>query len=90
MDRRKLLIRSRIIAGHLKGIARMIEEDRYCVEILKQMAAVQASLSRLANVLIKEHMEECIQEGIVEGRSAERVEELLDALRSLKRLGKAK
>ncbi len=68
----------------------MIEENRYCVEILKQIAAVQASLSRLANVLIKEHMEECIQEVIAEGRSAEKVEELLGALRSLKRLDKAK
>lgn len=79
-EKRKLLIRLRIIAGHLGAIARMIEEDRDCAETLKQMAAVQASLSRLANVLIKDHMEECIREIIEEGHGMEGMEELMEAL----------
>jgi DNA-binding FrmR family transcriptional regulator len=79
-SKRRSLTRLRITAGHLEAIARMIEEDRPCAEILKQMAAVQSSLSRLANLLIKDHLEECIREIIAEGRRMEGMEELVEAL----------
>jgi len=80
--RRKPLLRLRIIAGHLGAITRMIEEDRDCAEVLKQIAAVRASLSRLAKALIRDHLEECIRGFIEEGRGREEIEELIEVLAS--------
>ena len=64
------------IEGHLRGIRKMVEEDAYCVDILKQTYAVQRALAKFDEVLMKEHIGHCVPVGIREGRDQEVLAEL--------------
>ena len=79
-----VLLRLRTASGHLAAVERMVEEDRYCVDVLKQIAAVQASLSRAAHALSEGHMKHCVREAIDEGRGEAKVDELLETLKYLR------
>ncbi len=57
---RKLLLRGKRISGQIGGILRMIEEDRYCVDILNQIAAARAALDSLGIELLASHLESCV------------------------------
>lgn len=82
--KREALRRMRTVNGHVAGIQEMIEAERYCVEILKQIAAVQASLSQIAQILTKGHMETCLTEAIQSGHGAEKIDELMEVFKYLK------
>ena len=75
-SQKEALNRLATIEGHLKGIRRMIEEDAYCVNILKQTYAVQRAIDKLDDVLLQGHLSACVPEGIAEGRSDEVLAEL--------------
>ena len=64
------------IEGHLRGIRKMVEEDTYCVDILKQTYAVKRALDKLDEVLLDGHLRQCVPDGIREGRSDQVVQEL--------------
>jgi DNA-binding FrmR family transcriptional regulator len=66
------------IEGHLRGIRKMIEDDAYCVDILKQTFAVKRAIDKLEDSLLQGHLSSCVPEGIREGREAEVVRELQD------------
>ena len=59
-SRKDIKTRSNRIAGQFAGIQRMIEEDRYCVDILNQIAAVRSALDALGIKLLSEHLESCV------------------------------
>ncbi|HEX2254882.1 MAG TPA: metal-sensitive transcriptional regulator [Thermoanaerobaculia bacterium] len=59
-SKRRLLARLRRIEGQVRGLHRMVEEERYCPEILTQVAAVQASLRSTAEVLLHDHLRHCV------------------------------
>jgi DNA-binding FrmR family transcriptional regulator len=82
--KRDILRRIRTVRGHLEGIETMVEDERYCVEILKQIAAVQASLSQVAQMLTKGHMQTCLTEAIQSGQGEEKIEELMEVFKYLK------
>ena len=82
--KRDILRRIRTVRGHLEGIETMVEDERYCVEILKQIAAVQASLSQVAQMLTKGHMQTCLTEAIQSGKGEEKIEELMEVFKYLK------
>ena len=62
----------------------MVEQDQYCIDILKQISAVHSSLSKVAYALSDAHMQHCVKEAIAEGKGEARVEELLETLKYLK------
>ena len=64
------------IEGQVRGIERMVEEDRYCIDVLTQISAVQAALDKVALGLLDEHARHCV----VGGRSEDEPEELTDEL----------
>ena len=64
------------INGHLDGIRRMVQEDKYCVDILKQTYAVRKSIEKLEQVMLGSHMETCVIPGIQQGRQDQIVAEL--------------
>ncbi|MCL6642546.1 MAG: metal-sensitive transcriptional regulator [Candidatus Bipolaricaulota bacterium] len=82
--KRDLLRRIRTVRGHIAGIEEMIESEEYCVEILKQIAAVQASLSQIAQILTKGHMQTCLTEAIQSGKGEEKIDELMEVFKYLK------
>jgi DNA-binding FrmR family transcriptional regulator len=67
----KLLNRLKRIEGQVRGVARMIEEDRYCIDVMTQLRAVRAALSRVESELLKGHLEHCIESAIVRGDKTE-------------------
>jgi len=74
----------RTVIGHVQGIEKMIEEERYCVDILKQIAAVQGLLTKLAQDLSESHMKHCVKLAIEEGRGEEKIDELMEVLKYLR------
>lgn len=64
------------IEGHLKGIRKMVEEDQYCVDILKQTYAVQRAIDKFEGILLKGHLNSCVPNGVKEGREQEVIAEL--------------
>jgi CsoR family transcriptional regulator, copper-sensing transcriptional repressor len=68
------------IEGQVRGIARMVEEDRYCIDILTQIAAVRAALRRLEEQILKDHVGHCVEHAIASGNKAEqrrKIDELM-------------
>jgi DNA-binding FrmR family transcriptional regulator len=66
------------IEGHLSGIRRMIEEDQYCVDVLKQTYAVRRAIEKLEALLLDGHLHTCVVAGVREGREEQVVGELLE------------
>ena len=76
--------RLKIAAGHLDGIRRMVDEERYCVDIMKQLAAVQASLEQVQQILLRNHLSTCVSDAIRQGMGEPLIEELVTALKYAK------
>jgi len=72
------LKRLNYIEGHLAGIKRMVEEEQYCVEVLKQTYAVRRAIEKLESLLLDGHLHTCVVEGVKDGREEQVVGELLE------------
>jgi DNA-binding FrmR family transcriptional regulator len=70
-DKPQLLNRLKRVEGQVRGVARMVAEDRYCIDIMTQLAAVRAALARVESELLKGHLSHCIESAIVSGDQAE-------------------
>jgi CsoR family transcriptional regulator, copper-sensing transcriptional repressor len=71
------------IEGQVRGIARMIEEDRYCIDVLTQIRAIRAALRGVEDAVLKDHVEHCVEDAIASGDGGEqrrKVQELVTAL----------
>ncbi|MDQ4097249.1 MAG: metal-sensitive transcriptional regulator [Actinomycetota bacterium] len=79
--RTAVLNRLKTARGHLEGVIRMVENDEYCPDIMKQLSAVQGSLERASRLVLRNHLETCVAAAMQAGRVEEIVEELMEALR---------
>ncbi len=66
------------IEGHLSGVRRMVEDDKYCVDILKQTFAVRRAIQKLESMLLQGHLHSCVIEGVRDGREDQVLDELLE------------
>jgi CsoR family transcriptional regulator, copper-sensing transcriptional repressor len=82
----QLLTRLRRIEGQVRGVERMVEDDRYCIDVLTQISAIQAALDKVALGLMDDHARHCVLEGPHQQRR-ERTEELMGAVGRLMRRG---
>jgi DNA-binding FrmR family transcriptional regulator len=76
------------IEGQVRGISRMIEEDRYCIDIVTQISAVRAALRRLEEEILQDHVSHCVERAIASGNKADqrrKVEELMSVVRRANR-----
>ena len=85
-SKEQLLVRLRRIAGQVRGIERMVEDDRYCIDVLTQISAVQAALDKVALGLLDEHARHCVIDG-PQTKQDERTRELMSAVGRLMRRG---
>jgi DNA-binding FrmR family transcriptional regulator len=77
----KLLERLRRVEGQVRGLQRMLEEDKYCIDILTQLNSVQAALRAVGLGLLDDHVRHCVQDSLREGTDGdEKVEELVAAV----------
>jgi len=77
-DKKQILNRLATIDGHLKGIRKMVEDDVYCVDILKQSYAVERALQAFESALLEGHLTSCVPDGFHAGRDTEMIRELKD------------
>ena len=73
------------IEGLVRGIGRMIEGDRYCVDILTQVSAVQSALDSLALNLLEHHLHGCVAQAVASGNGAQAIDEALTVIRKFGR-----
>lgn len=82
-NKAKLLNRLRRLEGQVRGVARMVEEDRYCIDILTQIQAVRAALTRVETELLRDHVDHCIRGAFTSGDEDDqrrKIEELVEVL----------
>jgi DNA-binding FrmR family transcriptional regulator len=84
----KLLNRLSRIEGQVRGVARMVEEDRYCIDILTQIQAVRAALARVETEMLKDHLGHCIEAAITGGDVAEQRQKANELIQLLERSAK--
>jgi DNA-binding FrmR family transcriptional regulator len=84
----RLQTRLRKIQGQVGGITRMVEDDRYCVDVLVQISAVRSALGKVARLLLESHVETCVAHAIENGTKKQRQEKLDELFDVLGRFGK--
>ena len=84
-DREALCKRLSRIEGQVRGIARMVEEDRYCVDVLTQISAVQAALDALALQMLETHLKGCVQGAVRSGHGDAAIGEAMAVIRRFAR-----
>ena len=87
-DRKPTLNRLRRIEGQVRGLAQMVADDRYCMDILHQLAAVKAALGKVESQVLKDHAACCVAEAIASGDAGEqriKFGELVDLFEKTKR-----
>ncbi len=67
------------VEGHVRGIQRMVEDDKYCIDIIKQIGAVQAALGKVQEIVLDQHLHSCVTTAI-RGDDAERREAVIDEI----------
>jgi DNA-binding FrmR family transcriptional regulator len=88
--RKKVLVRLKKVAGQVTGIQRMVDEDRYCVDVLHQIAAVEGALDRVGHIVLASHVETCVTSAIESGRPKERREKLDELMGVFSRFGRVR
>ncbi|MBA4142367.1 MAG: metal-sensitive transcriptional regulator [Nitrosospira sp.] len=84
-DKEALIKRLNRIEGQVRGVAKMIVEDRYCVDIINQVSAMQSALDAVAMQLLENHTHGCMQGAIKSGKGDEAIDELMLVVRKFVR-----
>jgi DNA-binding FrmR family transcriptional regulator len=84
-DKQAIQTRLRRIEGQVRGVQKMVEDDRYCIDVLTQVNAIRAALESVALQLLADHTEHCVAEAIRSGDRGAKVRELNEAVERLVR-----
>ena len=84
-DKQRILTRLRRIEGQARGLAKMVEEDRYCIDIMQQIASLRAAADAVALVLLRDHLDGCVREAVLGGSGEEKIDEVVEAVRRYSR-----
>jgi DNA-binding FrmR family transcriptional regulator len=87
-DKDALIKRLRRIEGQVRGLERMVEDDRYCIDVLTQVSAVSKALESVAYEILDDHVRHCVADALASGNkreAAEKSQELLDAVQRFAR-----
>ena len=79
-ERKKALQSLKTAKGQIDGIIKMIEEERYCMDISNQMVAAQALLKRSNLLILKQHLNHCVKQAVINGESDEKIDEIMTIL----------
>lgn len=83
--KQKAIRRLRIVAGQIKGLEKMIEDDKYCIDIINQSLAVKQALSSFEDFILKNHLSTHVIEQMKSGKSGKAIEEILSIYRLSKK-----
>ena len=80
------VLRLKVAAGHLEAVRRMVDREEYCVDLMKQLSAVQATLEGVQQIFLRNHLSTCVSDAIQHGMGDEIIDELMGALKYNKSL----
>ncbi|KRG11864.1 metal-sensing transcriptional repressor [Lederbergia galactosidilytica] len=80
-EKEQLVNRLKRIEGQVRGIQNMIENDRYCVDILTQISAINAAMNKVGLQLLERHTQHCVSDAIKDGNEEEAIQELMDVFK---------
>ena len=84
-DKHRILTRLRRIEGQARGLARMIEEDRYCIDVMQQIASLRAAADGVALILLRDHLDGCLRQAMEAGCAPEKIDEVVKVVRRYSR-----
>ncbi len=84
-SKQELLLRFNRVLGQVSGISRMVEEERYCPEVLVQIRSVTAALDQIGYLLLREHLAHCVSDGIRNGEGDAYLDEVMEVIRGFSR-----
>jgi DNA-binding FrmR family transcriptional regulator len=79
-DKASLIARLKRIEGQVRGLERMVDEDRYCIDVLTQVNAARAALEKVGLILLDDHVNHCVASAIRSGDPGDKVRELSEAV----------
>lgn len=82
-NKQQLLNRLKRIEGQVRGIHQMIENDRYCVDILHQISAIQSAMNKVSLALLEDHTHHCVVKAIEGQNGEEAIQELMDVMKTM-------
>lgn len=80
-EKQKVINRLKRVEGQVRGIQKMVEDDRYCMDILVQISAIQAALKHVGFAVTERHINHCVSDAIRQGEGKEAIDELMDVLK---------
>lgn len=80
-EKKKIINRLKRVEGQVRGIQKMVEEDRYCVDILVQISAIQSALKQVGYTVTERHINHCVSDAIKSGEGQETIQELMEVLK---------
>jgi len=83
----EVLVRLRRIGGQVAGLARMVEDDRYCIDVLMQIASAQAALGQVGKHVLRSHVETCVTAALTAGKTKDRTQKLDELMEVFDRFG---
>ena len=88
--RKDVTARLKRISGQVSGIQRMVDEDRYCVDVLLQVAAAEAALDRVGHLVLGSHIETCVSSALESGRPRDRKKKMDELLEVFSKFGRVR
>lgn len=88
-DKEKIIKRLKSIEGHIRGIQRMIEEDKYCIDVIKQALAVKSAVDKVNALILESHLKSCVTTAIRSNKRVDKervIAELLDVFETSGRI----
>lgn len=80
-NKEKIQARLRRIEGQARGLQKMVEQDKYCVDIMTQISSVQAALEQVSLLLMEDHLRHCVTEAIQQGNGEQKINEVLNVIK---------
>lgn len=80
-EKSELKLRLKKVAGQINGIDKMLDEGRYCVDVVQQILAARAALNRVSMIILESHAKSCVVTAIKDNRAEESITELMDVLK---------
>ena len=79
-ERKKAIQNLKIAKGQIEGIIKMIEDERYCIDILTQISAIRSAINKVGSIILENHIKGCVVNSIKEDNSEESIEELMKTI----------
>ena len=77
----RILHRLKIVRGHLNKVISMVEKDTYCIDVIHQSQAVQQALKEVDNLMLENHLQGCVADAIVHGKTEESIKEVMEVFK---------